>query len=810
MTDEKDFDFTRYFELKKQLEEASRLYYKDGVSPMSDQDFDFGLKEMEALEKKYPELGGENSLTKRVGNDLVNDFAKVSHAVPMLSIANVYSKEEMAEFVRAAEDGLAELDEKRETRDERGGVLDERRETRDERGGVLDDKCVGRESHANSFAHDRDQHLVLEPQRGESTKTRVYSEDSGAAREEKGDVPRASNLEPRASNLEPRASKWICEKKIDGVSLSIVYENGRLKQAATRGDGAQGDDVTLNALTIADIPEYFDAKKLKIAPSEIPQGSFEVRGEVYMEREAFERLNERFILEGKKTFQNCRNTVSGSLKLKSVSECKTRPMRFFAYHIPQSKNKTHEENLKQLQRLGFNTNAYWKADTVEEIMKISEEIGASRDSLPFDIDGMVVKLNNLEHQRALGSTSKSPRWAIAYKFKAERAYTPLLSVEFQVGRTGAVTPVANLSPVRLAGTTVKRATLHNFDEVARLDLHFGDTVGVEKGGEIIPKITDVKKELRPSGALPVTAPAVCPVCGEPLTHIDDEVILRCENLHCKAQVQCLFEHFVSREAMNIENLGPSLIASLLETGKIKRIPDLYRLTLDDLLSQERMAQKSAQNVFDAIEASKERSLEHLLHGLGIRFVGRTSARNLAKHFRTLEKIRTATIGELQNVTDVGERIGQSVYNFFHTEIYTNEVDELIELGCPTEFKGVVKTLFAGQTAVITGTLPNMDRDEARKIIEENGGKVSGSVSKKTSWVLAGEAAGSKLTKANELGIPVHDEAWLMSQIAEGDSETDDSAEIPAETATEIDNSKENVALERASAKPRKDEQTSLF
>ena len=681
--DQKDFDLTRYFELKKQLEEASRLYYKDGFSPMSDQDFDFGLKEMEALEAKYPELRGKDSLTQRVGSDLTNDFVKVTHAVPMLSIANVYSAEEMAEFVKAAEDGIAEID---------------------------------------------------------------VSALRGAG-------------ENRA------AKKWICERKIDGVSLSIVYENGRLKQAATRGDGVQGDDVTLNALTIADIPETLDAKKLKIDPSEIPQGTFEVRGEVYMEREAFERLNEQFVLEGKKIFQNPRNTVSGSLKLKSVAECKTRPMRFFAYHIPQSNNATHEENLKQLKKLGFHTNDFWKADSVDEIMKISEDIGASRDSLPFEIDGMVVKLNDLAMQRALGTTSKSPRWAIAYKFKAERAYTPLLSVEFQVGRTGAVTPVANLAPVRLAGTTVKRATLHNFDEVARLDLHFGDTVGVEKGGEIIPKITDVKKELRPAGALPVTAPDKCPVCGEPLTHVDGEVILRCENMHCAAQVQCLFEHFVSREAMNIENLGPALIASLIATGKIKRIPDLYRLTIEDLESQERMAKKSAKNVYDAIQKSKERSLENLLHGLGIRFVGRTSARNLAKHFRTLDKIRTSTVEDLQNVNDVGERIGKSVYDFFHTERYTQEIDELIELGCPTEFKGVVKTLFQGQTAVITGTLPSMDRDEARKLIEENGGKVSGSVSKKTSWVLAGEAAGSKLTKANELGIPVHDEAWLLEQIA---------------------------------------------
>ena len=388
---QKDIDRTRYFELKKQLEEASRLYYKEGVSPMSDQDFDFGLKEMEALEAKYPELRGNASLTQRVGSDLTNDFAKVAHAVPMLSIANVYSAEEMAEFVKAAEEGMADID----------PVASGSRMT--------------------------------PPPMSSST--------------EHSDGGDPGHSLARTSTI---SHTWICERKIDGVSLSIVYENGRLKQAATRGDGAQGDDVTLNALTIADIPETLDAKKLKIDPSEIPQGTFEVRGEVYMEREAFERLNEQFILEGKKIFQNPRTTVSGSLKLKSVAECKTRPMRFFAYHIPQSNNKTHEENLLQLKRLGFHTNDYWTADTTDEIMKISEQIGASRDSLPFEIDGMVVKLNDLAMQRALGTTSKSPRWAIAYKFKAERAYTPLLSVEFQVGRTGAVTPVANLAPAAAA------------------------------------------------------------------------------------------------------------------------------------------------------------------------------------------------------------------------------------------------------------------------------------------------------------------------------------------------------------------------
>ncbi|MCQ2089171.1 MAG: NAD-dependent DNA ligase LigA [Fibrobacter sp.] len=747
MIDQKDIDFSRYFELKKQLEEASRLYYKEGVSPMSDQDFDFGLKEMEALEKKYPELGNGSSLTKSVGSDLTNDFAKVSHAVPMLSISNVYSAEEMAEFVEAAEKGLEEV-------------------------------------------------MPASPNVIPATSHHV--------------IPATSHhVIPATEPGSP--ARWICERKIDGVSLSVTYENGRLKQAVTRGDGAQGDDVTLNALTIKDIPEYFDAKKLKIDPAEIPQGTFEVRGEVYMEREAFEHLNEQLILENKKIFQNCRNTVSGSLKLKSVNECKTRPMRFFAYHIPQSKNQTHQQNLELLKRLGFNTNDFWTADTVDEIMKISEKIGGDRDNLPFDIDGMVVKLNNLEQQRALGTTSKSPRWAIAYKFKAERAYTPLLSVEFQVGRTGAVTPVANLAPVRLAGTTVKRATLHNFDEIARLDLHFGDTVGVEKGGEIIPKITDVKKDLRPIGAEPVTAPANCPECGTPLTRVEGEVILRCENLHCKAQVQCLFEHFVSREAMNIENLGPALLASLIETGKIKRIPDLYRLTQEDLESQERMAKKSAKNVYDAIQASKERSLENLLHGLGIRFVGRTSARNFAKHFRTLEAIRTAPMDELLKVQDAGLVIANSVYEFFHTEMYANEIDELIALGCPTEFKGVIKTLFAGQTAVITGTLPSMDRDEARKLIEENGGKVSGSVSKKTSWVLAGEAAGSKLTKANELGVPVHDKAWLLAQIAENNESAEDNAEESASIATpatQARNDNEEKAQRNDAGKNA--EQTSLF
>ena len=397
-------------------------------------------------------------------------------------------------------------------------------------------------------------------------------------------------------------------------------------------------------------------------------------------------------------------------------------------------------------------------------MKIADQIYSGRESLAFDIDGMVVKVNSLRVQEELGSTAKSPRWVIAYKFKAERESTQVLSVEFQVGRTGAITPVANLKPVWLGGTTVKRATLHNFDEIGRLDLHIGDFVLVEKSGEIIPKIIQVEKEKRLPTIETIEKPTHCPVCASPLRQDEEEVVIRCENLHCPAMKQSLLEHFVSREAMNIDNLGPSLIAQLLASGKVKNIPDLYRLTKEDLLELERMADKSADNVITAIAKSKENSLEHFLHGLGIRFIGRTSARNIARHFKNLDDIIQASIEDLKTVPDVGERMAQSLYQFFHQERELAEVLELKALGLPTEFKGSVKNLFQGQTIVITGTLPTLGRNEARQMIEEYGGKVSSSVSKKTSWVLFGADAGSKLTKAEELNIPLHDEAWLLEAI----------------------------------------------
>lgn len=653
-------DFLRYQELCQKLSEASKLYYENAFSPMSDEEFDMGMKELEVLEKLHPEWKTASSPVHKVGSDLTNDFPKVTHQVPMLSIANAYNAEEMDDFIRSAT---------------------------------------------------------------QNSDTQI---------------------------------EWVCERKIDGVSLSVIYENGVLKQAVTRGNGVQGDEVTLNALTINDIP-----KQLKGAP----QGLLEVRGEVYMEREAFLALNERFYTEGKKTFQNPRNTVAGSLKLKDPKECAARPLRYIAYFITQDiGTQTHSQNLEQLKKYGFISNDYWLSNNSEGVMKIADQIYFGRESLAFDIDGMVVKVNSLRVQEELGSTAKSPRWVIAYKFKAERESTQVLSVEFQVGRTGAITPVANLKPVWLGGTTVKRATLHNFDEIGRLNLHIGDFVLVEKSGEIIPKIIQVEKEKRLPTIETIEKPTHCPVCASPLRQDEEEVVIRCENLHCPAMKQSLLEHFVSREAMNIDNLGPSLIAQLLASGKVKNIPDLYRLTKEDLLELERMADKSADNVITAIAKSKENSLEHFLHGLGIRFIGRTSARNIARHFKNLDAIIQASIEDLKTVPDVGERMAQSLYQFFHQERELAEVLELKALGLPTEFKGSVKNLFQGQTIVITGTLPTLGRNEARQMIEEFGGKVSSSVSKKTSWVLFGADAGSKLTKAEELNIPLHDETWLLEAI----------------------------------------------
>jgi DNA ligase (NAD+) len=640
--------------LTQKLNEASREYYRNGFSPMNDLEFDLAMRELEALEDQFPQFVKDDSPTKRVGSDLSNEFPKVAHRVPMLSISNAYSLEEVQNFFNSIE------------------------------------------------------------------------------------------------------SEVTCEMKIDGVSLSLLYLNGQLQRAVTRGDGAQGDDVTPNARTLADIPPSL---------SESLPGYFEVRGELYMERVAFEKWNESLNLQGNKSFQNPRNSVSGSIKLKDPRECAKRPLRFFAYAVPaEYQQATHLENVQMLARLGFRVNVPKRANTVQEIMSIAAEIDLARPTLAYDIDGMVIKVNSISLQQELGSTSKSPRWALAYKFQAERAYTNLVSVDFQVGRTGAITPVANLEPVWLCGTTVKRATLHNFSEVERLGIRIGDRIGVEKGGEIIPKIVDVDLQARPPKTDAIIEPTECPVCHAPLVREEGEVALRCENLRCRAQVERWIAHFASREAMNIEDLGPALISQLLDANWVQSPADLYSLTLDQLARLERMAAKSARNVLDAIERSKNAGLERVLHGLGIRFVGRTSALSLARHFKSMEKIQKASIEELQAVSEIGFRIAESIRNYFDDSNAQMEVGRLEEAGVVLTFQGVGGSKFAGQTIVLTGTLPTLSRETAREKIEQNGGKVSSSVSKKTSWVLAGADAGSKLEKAQELGIRIVDEAAFLEML----------------------------------------------
>lgn len=654
--DEKDL--ARYRELSSFLKKANDSYYKESFSLISDAEFDEKLQELESLEKKYPELKTKESLTEVIGDDLKNDFPKLKHQSPMLSISNAFNGEDVEAFVRSVQ------------------------------------------------------------------------------------------------NQSEETVEWVCERKIDGVSLSLIYVDAELKTAVTRGNGIEGDVVTLNAKTILDIPH-----KLK---EKIP-GILEVRGEVYMEKQAFLDFNEKMQLESKKTFQNPRNTVSGSLKLKDPIETQKRPLRFFAYSIvSETPSRTHSENLELLKSIGFTPNDYWLCKSLQEIMDIIHQVDAQRNALDYDIDGMVIKVNDLSIQNELGHTSKSPRWVIAYKFKAEQGITRVLSVEYQVGRTGALTPVANLEPVRLAGTTVKRATLHNFNEIQRLDLHILDYVYVEKSGEIIPKILRVAMDKRESLVQRIERPTLCPICNSTLEQ--EEIIIRCENLHCPAMKQSLLEHFVSREAMNIESLGPSLIGQLLNTNTISKISDLYRLSAQDLLALERMADKSVNNILSAIEKSKENSLEHFLHALGIRFVGRSTALNLAKYFKNIQSLMKASEEELKLVPDVGDKIAKSLFDFFQDQKEMEELKFLLELGLPSQFKGEIKTLFLGETVVITGTLPTLDRKQARQILEENGAKVSSSVSKKTSWILSGDEAGSKLSKALELGLPIHDEEWLLERL----------------------------------------------
>ena len=572
--------------------------------------------------------------------------------------------------------------------------------------------------------------------------------------------------ENRIHKLSDRPPTYVCELKYDGVAIGIRYENGTLKQAVTRGDGTKGEDVTTNVRTIRTIP-----LKLK---GNFPE-KFEIRGEIFFPLKNFDRLNEMRAELGEDLYANPRNTASGTLKLQNSAIVADRGLDCFLYgvygeRIPVT---SHSEAVKSAGEWGFKVPQESKkmiavCSSIDEIMDFISYWDKERSNLPFEIDGIVIKVDNYEQQDNLGFTSKSPRWAIAYKFKAEQVQTRLNEVTYQVGRTGAITPVANLEPVLLAGTTVKRASLHNADQIAKLDLHLGDQVYVEKGGEIIPKIVGINVDVRKNDAETVVFIDKCPECGTELVRKEGEAQHYCPNFNgCPPQIKGRIEHFISRKAMDIDGLGPETIDLLFKQGLIENYADLYTLTFDDIVDLERMADKSANNAVQSILKSKEIPFESVLFALGIRYVGETVAKKLAKHFKTIDALIAADFDTLINVDEIGEKIAQSILLFFESETNVEIVERLKTYGL--NFEMVVEedasTILADKTFVISGVFEKVSRKELKSLIEKNGGKNTGSISAKTDYLVAGENMGpAKLAKANDLGVSIISEDDFLAMI----------------------------------------------
>lgn len=653
-------------DLVDRLNHANAMYYVHNQPEISDYEYDTLLKELEALERAYPDLIQADSPTQRVGSDLTKTFATVDHPERMMSLGNTYSEAELRDFNRR----------------------------------------------------------VLE----------LLGEDQ---------------------------VEYTCELKFDGVAVSLIYENGWLTRGVTRGDGIRGEDVTTNLKTIRSIPVrlYTDTPELM---------DLEVRGEVLMFKKDFEMMNQSRAEKDEPLFANPRNSTAGTLKLQDPKEVRVRPLRFFSYSLRPLKNpgfvKTHFESLKALERLNFPVkDGYHLARNVDDVLEYCEKWEGLRDELPFEIDGIVVKVNGLDQQEALGATAKAPRWAIAFKFKARQSTSVVRDVLFQVGRTGAVTPVAVLDPVLLAGSTISRATLHNEEEMNRLSLHRGDSVTIEKGGDVIPKIVNVIRNLRPKNAERFRFATRCPVCDTPLTRDPDEAAWRCENLSCEAQLKKRLQHFASKDAMDIDHLGEALVDQLVDTGLVKDFSDLYRLNREQLEKLERMAEKSATNVIKAIEKSKTQPLERLAFALGIRFVGLGAARLIADHFPDLKQLAAADLETLKAIDGVGGKTAESIVHFFGNAKNLELLDRLRQDGLDprnNKKKPAAGSRYKGDIFVLTGTLERYSRSEARELIERLGGKVSSAVSKKTNFVVVGSDAGSKHKKAIELNIPILSEKDL--------------------------------------------------
>ena len=667
--------------LRDEIREHDYKYFILAQPVITDEKYDKLLKELERLEAENPDLITPDSPTQRVGSDLTKEFKPVEHKIPMLSLSNTYSEDELYDFDRRVKEGLT----------------------------------------------------------------------SGAKVE------------------------YLVELKIDGASVSINYVDGYLKTASTRGDGTIGEEITNNVRTIKSIP--LKIKKDKSIPYLL--NDFEVRGEIFMNIEDFENLNKERAKSGEKTFANPRNSTAGTLKLQNPKIVSKRPLNSFLYSLisPEDELKSQEENLLIIKKLGFKVNPnYKKCNSVEEVIKVCHKFEKLRDELEYEIDGAVIKVNSVQQQNRLGSIARAPRWAVAFKFKAKQASTIVKDIIWQVGRTGAITPVAELEPIFLSGSTISRATLHNFDEIQRKDIRVGDTVLIEKGGDVIPKVVEVNLSKRTASNKKVKPPDKCPTCGSKLFKPEGEVAYYCENTECPEQIKGRIEHFASRGAMDIEGLGESLIDLFVNKGFLKTYGDIYKLKnrKDELISIDRLGEKSVSNLLNSIEKSKDKPFDKVLFALGIRYVGSGAAKKLATHFEALDSLMDASEEEITKVYEIGESISKSVKKFFNDSHNKKILGELKKVGLKFSFVNAKSTFvrenfFKGKNFVLTGTLSAFTRQDAEEIITGFGGNVSSSVTKKTDYVLAGEKAGSKLDKAKDLGIKILDEIEFQEKIKESET-----------------------------------------
>ncbi|MBS9766093.1 MAG: NAD-dependent DNA ligase LigA [Flavobacteriaceae bacterium] len=588
-------------------------------------------------------------------------------------------------------------------------------------------------------------------------KNRMYSLDNSYSKEDLLDWEKRIQKIVGHSDIE-----YTCELKYDGASINLTYENGVFVSAVTRGDGIQGDDISANVKTIRSIPlvinDFID--------------NFEMRGEIILPLDGFHKMNEERLEAGEEPYSNPRNTASGSLKLQDSSEVAKRPLDCLLYQVVSNNqtDKTHFDILQHAKKVGFKVpETFVVAKNINEVFDFISKWDTERHSLPYETDGVVIKVNSLHYQEELGYTSKYPRWAIAYKFKAEQVATKLEEITYQVGRTGAITPVANLTPVQLAGTVVKRASLHNADQIAKLDIRVNDTVFVEKGGEIIPKIVGVDTSLRPENSVPTIYATHCPECGTTLVRAEGDAKHYCPNeFGCPTQITGRIQHFISRKAMNIDGLGAETIELLYKEGLIHNYADLYDLRAEQIIPLERMAEKSAKNIIKGLENSKKVPFEKVLFALGIRFVGETVAKKLAKHFKSIDRLMSASIEELISVDEIGDRIAESVYSFSNDLMNIQLINKLKECGLQFEISEKEQNtpqILQGETIVVSGVFEKINRNDLKKLIEDYGGKVSSSISKKTSYIVAGDNMGpSKKTKAENLGIPILSEEEFLGKI----------------------------------------------